>query len=257
MSQRLSTHKANTTLPEYTGLKFAGNRWVHTYSDGTALPYIGGGDENGNGGPDENGTGGDPNGQNGTNGGGTGSEGGDPTGGEGGAGGTTNTETVSKADYEALMRRMQAADSNKSAIEKELNKLKEAQLSKEQLLEKKAQEAETKAAAAEEALRTARIENAFLANNTTKWKDGKAALKLADLSQVTVEEDGTVVGLDAALKDTATKYAFLVDDSEGGGKGGGSGSGGSPSGSGVGSGRKTTKTGEVDEAKLRAKYRGL
>jgi 3-methyladenine DNA glycosylase AlkC len=58
------------------------------------------------------------------------------------------------------------------------------------------------------------VENAFLKSNTISWKDPEAALKLADLSDVTFE-DGHADGLAAALRKLAKEKPYLVADKPG------------------------------------------
>lgn len=55
---------------------------------------------------------------------------------------------------------------------------------------------------------------AFLTDNTYKWKSGKAALKLADLSEVEVDDDGTVHGMASALEKLAKEESYLLAEAE-------------------------------------------
>lgn len=58
------------------------------------------------------------------------------------------------------------------------------------------------------------LKNAFLENNTFKWKSAKAALKLADLSEVEVDEKGAVHGLDSALAKLAKDEPYLLETAD-------------------------------------------
>lgn len=55
-----------------------------------------------------------------------------------------------------------------------------------------------------------RIENAFLRNTKFQWKNPKAALKLADLTDVEINDDGEVEGLDDALEALAKSDPYLL-----------------------------------------------
>lgn len=67
-------------------------------------------------------------------------------------------------------------------------------------------------------VRALRLELAAIKHNATRpepFKDVEAAMAMVDLSAVTVDEDGTVSGLDDALDYVAKKYPYMVDDSGG------------------------------------------
>lgn len=103
-------------------------------------------------------------------------------------------------------------------------------------------------------LRQARLENAFLASNKYEWHNPGRALALADLSDVEIDSDGKVFGLDKALDALAKSDAYLlkkaeskVEDEEppvstGGPK--------NPS-------KKDKDKADADEAALKAKYPAL
>lgn len=63
----------------------------------------------------------------------------------------------------------------------------------------------------ESVIRDLQIERAFLLDNTHNWHDPKVALRLADLSEIEIDEDGTVDGLKQALADVAKKHPYLVN----------------------------------------------
>lgn len=58
-----------------------------------------------------------------------------------------------------------------------------------------------------------RIQLAFVSNKKYTWKNPKAALKIADLSDVDISDDGEVEGLDEALDALAESDPYLLDDS--------------------------------------------
>ncbi len=123
-------------------------------------------------------------------------------------------ETVSKAEFDALMKRMQAADQNRSKAEAELQAIRDKDLPEAEKLQRDFKALQEENAALKENLKKTILNNAFLANSTYKWKDADAALKLADLSEVTIQDDGKVIGLDAALKKLAESKKYLLDDSD-------------------------------------------
>jgi len=100
------------------------------------------------------------------------------------------------------------------------------------------------------------IQNAFLMDNKHKWENPKAALRLADLSEVEIDDEGNVTGLREALDKLAKSDAYLLkkssddddDDDDDKGKGG-------PVGQPVG-GRQKQK-GNPDREKLLSKYPAL
>lgn len=75
-----------------------------------------------------------------------------------------------------------------------------------------------------------RIQNAFLASNTHAWQNPDVARKLADLSEVVIDDDGKVTGLDKALAKLAKDHPYLLKPSAGAG-GATGGSSGAPAGS--------------------------
>ena len=51
----------------------------------------------------------------------------------------------------------------------------------------------------------------FMANNKHSWKNPKAALKLLDLSDVEIDEDGEIEGLEEAIDQLAKDEPYLLD----------------------------------------------
>lgn len=80
------------------------------------------------------------------------------------------------------------------------------------------QAAQDRADRAEAELRALRVRTAFLAANAGRpepFKDPDVAYGLVtEREGIDVEDDGTVVGLEAAMDAVATKYPYLVDDSK-------------------------------------------
>lgn len=138
--------------------------------------------------------------------------------------GTTTEETVSKAEHEQALARMRAADQRASQREAELKAIRDKDLPEAEKTKKDLEETTKRAEAAEASLRTQRIQNAFLRDNTHSWKDPEAALALVDLTGVDIAEDGQVTGLKDALKRLSGKYPWMLNEK---GKEGDEGKGGS------------------------------
>lgn len=118
---------------------------------------------------------------------------------------TANVE-LKKANADLAARLKAIEDKDKSELDKTTGDLTDAQ-AKVKTLEARNQELA--------------IQNAFLSDNKHSWANPKTALKLADLSEVEIDEDGTVTGLDKALDKLAKSDPYLLkgkdDDDEGDG----------------------------------------
>lgn len=168
-------------------------------------------------------------------GGGDGGDGGDSGGADDGKPATSGQPaTVSKAEYDALMARMQAADRAKLASEQKLKELE----SKDQSELEKAQKALADANGKVEALTKRQTDmitqNAFLTvPDAPVWHSNSAALKLLDTSLLTVGDDGVVQGMEAAVAKLKSDHPYLVKtDASGDGDKDGGKDGGKPKGGG-------------------------
>lgn len=191
----------------------------------------------------------------------------DPAGGEGGGGAsgsdeededvddggdTGGAETVSKAEHEALMRRMQAADRAKSEAEKKLQDIADKDKSELERVTQKVEQLTEENVKLKAETNTLRMENAFANYTETRWKKPGAALKLAKadgyLDEV-LQDDGSVdtKAFNKKVSEFAKAYPELVEEKET--------PTAPPSGGGVGSGGKG-KGGSSDED-FRKKYRNL
>jgi hypothetical protein len=124
-------------------------------------------------------------------------------------------ETVPKWKLDKLDRRMRAADQRASSLQKELDDLRATKdITPE--IKREIEELRAKVGPLEKDRDQLRLHVAFLTNNTIKWKDPEAALKLADLSEVEFDDKGRVDkrALKAALKDLAASKAYLVADED-------------------------------------------
>lgn len=107
-----------------------------------------------------------------------------------------NEAKALKKQNDELAAKLKAIeDKDKSELDKATGGLTEAQAKAEQL-----------AAKNQELL----IQNAFLMDNKHSWANPKAALKLADLSEVEIDDEGTVSGLREALDKLAKSDPYLL-----------------------------------------------
>lgn len=162
-------------------------------------------------------------------------------------------ETISKKDHDAVVARMKAADARASKFEAELKAIRDKDLPAQEKLAKDHEELVARHEALVETNKTLALENSFLKANTFKWKDPEAALKLADLSEVEVGDDGKVTGLEAALKSLATTKKWLLEDEQADDKKEPAGSAGAPP---MGAGATNRGTG-ADKNKLKSTYSAL
>ena len=130
------------------------------------------------------------------------------------------------AELASLRAALRAANAESMTRRKKLDELeaaeeerKAAQLSEVEKAKKAQADAEAKARATEERLRTAAIRNAVvLAASKANFYDPEDAFRLADLAEVQVADDGTVTGVDNALKTLTKAKPHLVKVASGGGE---------------------------------------
>lgn len=154
---------------------------------------------------DENNTGGMP-------------DGGAPDGGMPNGDDGQSTAAELAAELERVKVALKAANSESATRRKRLEELEAAeadraaaQLSEVEKAKKLAADAEAKAQAAEERLRTAMVRNAVVvAASKLNFYDPEDAFRLADLANVQVGEDGKVTGVEDVLKTLAKAKPHLV-----------------------------------------------
>jgi hypothetical protein len=125
----------------------------------------------------------------------------------------------------SLRAALKAANAESMTRRKKLDELeaaeeerKAAQLSEVEKAKKAQADAEAKARATEERLRTSAIRSAVAMEAARLgFYDPEDAFRLADLAEVQVAEDGKVTGVEAALKALAKAKAHLVKTASGGG----------------------------------------
>lgn len=122
---------------------------------------------------------------------------------------TTNVDTVTRAEFDSLFKRMQAADTAKSAAE---NKLKELERKDQSDLQKAQTDLEDTRKLNEQLsskLNEMALQNAFLTDNKHSWADPGDALRLLNMEGVEVK-DGVVTGLAPAIEKLAKDKPYLL-----------------------------------------------
>jgi len=177
--------------------------------------------------------------------------------GTGGEGSNGKGETISRADYDALMRRMKAADKRASAAEKKVKQKEREEQSELERSQSERDEYKSDAETFAAENRNLMAQVSFLKQKDFKFKNPAAALKLADLSDV-FTDDGEID--DNAMKDALKQVAdenpyMLVSSDEGDGNEDEENSS-KRSGGQVNSG-KNQRGKKPDKAALRKKYSNL
>lgn len=117
---------------------------------------------------------------------------------------------VDRTELDAVLARMRAADQRASKAEADLKQLRDKDLPEADKLKRDYEEATATVAKLQEANNALALKVAFLSDNTYAWHNPERALRLVDLSQVEIQDDGTVRGLKDALKALATSDAYLI-----------------------------------------------
>lgn len=121
---------------------------------------------------------------------------------------------VSQEEYDALKNRLQAADRNRQAAQNELAQIRDKDMPELARLQRDHAAITEQNQRLTSQLQEQAVELAFLRDNKVKWKDGAAALKLLDRSNIQVGEDGTVDGVKLASEKLAKQYPWMVDDAK-------------------------------------------
>lgn len=127
-----------------------------------------------------------------------------------------DSDSYWKEKYDKLMNRMKGADQRSSRLEKEMADLRKSGMDKAQVDEELRKE-NSKLIPQVEKLSTdnkaLRLQVAFLQSNDVSWVNPEVALKLADLSDVDIDDETGKVdtrALRAALKQLARDHKYLV-----------------------------------------------
>jgi hypothetical protein len=114
------------------------------------------------------------------------------------------------AELTKQRERALAADQRAAKTEAELKQLRDKDLPEAEKLKRDYEESQQQVVKLQETNGRLAAEVAFLKDNTYTWHDPATALKLLDMSQVTIEADGTAMGMKDALKALATSHPFLI-----------------------------------------------
>lgn len=108
------------------------------------------------------------------------------------------------------LRRRREAERERDDFRARLEALENKDKPETDLLKKENETLKSTNESLSEDLRSARLQIAFLQDNTYEWHSPGRALKLADLTDVEIDDDGTVNGLKAALDALAKSDPYLV-----------------------------------------------
>lgn len=162
------------------------------------------------------------------------------------------TETVTKADLDAITERMKAADRRATAAEQKVKEYEDKDKGDLQKATERVTELEGVVTQKDETIRTLVIRNAFLAENSYTWHDPEDAFGFvrAELKDAEVDEDGKLKGVNMknVVKSLADRKKYLVKTETA------TESSGTSTGS---SRRKGEEEGTPDKAKLKVKFPAL
>jgi hypothetical protein len=160
-----------------------------------------------------------------------------------------DAKTYSSHEYDALHRRMQAADKRAGDAEKRLKAIEDKDKSELDKLREENDELRKREEERAEEFQTLRLRDAFRDASGEKkivWHNSTLALKELNRDLLTFEDDGTVKGMERAVDKLAKDHPYLVKPEEGSGKkSGGSFNNGSGSGA------------AIDGKKMAGKYPAL
>lgn len=109
-------------------------------------------------------------------------------------------------------KRAQDAEQRANDLEQRLNKLENKDKPETDLLKSENETLKSENTSLRETLQQSRLENAFLSDNSFEWHNPSHAMRLTDLSDVDIDDDGSVTGLKEALEATAKEYPYLLKE---------------------------------------------
>lgn len=118
--------------------------------------------------------------------------------------------TVPRAEFDQLRAQLAAADQKRVAAEQAHAQLRDKDMPALEKLQRDLTESQAAVTAMKAANEALRVQNAFLTSNEHEWHSPEAALRLLDLSKVTVDADGNVQGMRDALQALATAHPYLL-----------------------------------------------
>jgi len=128
---------------------------------------------------------------------------------------TATGETVPKADFDAMVARLSAADQKRDAAEKALKKITDAQLTEAERQAQLVKDTQAENEALKLANQNQAMENAILMDTTYTWANPANVLKLVDRTGITFDKDGKPLGVKAALDALAKSDPHLLKPKDG------------------------------------------
>lgn len=182
------------------------------------------------------------------------------TGGTSGDGGTQKVtpQVVTLEEYETIKRRMEAADSEKGKLAKQLRDIEDKDKSEVEKLKRDFEEAQAELKKAREEALAAKLSSEILKFPGFVWHDPEAVLRLVDMEMISVDETGAVKGVKDALNKLAKDKPYLLkgkQDKDGGKGSGGAGTNGASGHNPAGGGDTTDKNKRRNELAQKYKLR--
>jgi hypothetical protein len=168
----------------------------------------------------------------------------------------SSKKSVTRNEFEALTRRMQAADKRASDAENRLKEQERAKLDEGERTKAELKDAQEEIAKLKEKSRQLNLQNAWLGVNSVVWHDPEDAMTIAERKGVftdMVSDDGKVETkkLRTALDKFAKEHPHLVKAESG------TSGGGAPPGDSVGSKHKGKDNGRPNEDEIKKRYSRL
>lgn len=132
--------------------------------------------------------------------------------------GDQDGKTYTAQEYEALHRRMQAADRRASDLQTKVKEFEDQGKTELQKAETERDDERKRRESAEQALRDERIANAFLSANDVTWHDAGDALSMLRahyMDGVEIDDKGKITGMKDAIKRMAKEKKYLVNSGSG------------------------------------------
>jgi hypothetical protein len=134
---------------------------------------------------------------------------------EGSTGGTGETTTpapvtVTLEEYETIKRRMEAADSEKGKLAKQLREIEDKDKSEVEKLKRDFEEAKAELEKTKAEALAAKLSSEILKFPGFVWHDPEAVLRLVDMETISVDETGAVKGVKDALTKLAKDKPYLL-----------------------------------------------
>lgn len=126
----------------------------------------------------------------------------------------TNTQTtddkVSRSELDQVLTKLRMADQRAGKAEQELRQIRDKDLPEADKLKRDYAESQATVEKLQAANNELALKVAFLSDNTYSWHNAERALRLVDMSQLEIQDDGSVRGLKDALKALATSDPYLI-----------------------------------------------